>query len=103
MSRFDVVGFGALNVDKLFKVNKLAKAEEERLIEDYAEACGGSAANTAIGLARLGCKVGYIGKVGCDREGDLQSQDFCKEGIDVNGLIHAGQGKTGTVLGFVDK
>ena len=103
MSSFDAIGFGALNVDKLFKVNKLARAEEESFIEDYAEACGGSAANTTVGLARLGCKVGYIGKVACDREGDLLSQDFCKEGIDVNGLIHAGQGKTGTVLGFVDK
>ena len=29
MSGFDVVGFGALNVDKLFRVNRLAKAEEE--------------------------------------------------------------------------
>jgi ribokinase len=103
MSSFDAIGFGALNVDKLFKVNKLAKAEEESFIEDYVEACGGSAANTMVGLARLGCKVGYIGKVGCDREGDLLSQDFCREGIDVNGLIHADQGKTGTVLGFVDK
>jgi ribokinase len=103
MSSFDAIGFGALNVDKLFKVNKLARAEEESFIEDYAEACGGSAANTTVGLARLGCKVGYIGKVACDREGDLLSQDFCKEGIDLNGLIHAEQGKTGTVLGFVDK
>ncbi len=103
MRSFDVVGFGALNVDKLFKVNRLAKAEEESFIEDYAEACGGSAANTAVGLARLGCKVGFIGKVGCDREGDLLFQDFCKEGIDVNGLIRADQGKSGSVLGFVDK
>ena len=102
MSSFDVVGFGALNVDKLFRVNRLAKAEDESFIEDYAEACGGSAANTAVGLARLGCKVGYIGKVGCDREGDLLFQDFCKEGIDVNGLIRAEQGKSGSVLGFVD-
>jgi ribokinase len=103
MRSFDAIGFGALNVDKLFKVNKLAKAEEESFIEDYVEACGGSAANTTIGLARLGCKVGYIGKVGCDREGNLLSQDFCKEGVDINGLIHAEQGKSGAVLGFVDK
>jgi ribokinase len=103
MSRFDVVGFGALNVDKLFKVNKLAKAEQERVIEDYAEACGGSAANTAVGLARLGCKVGFIGKVGCDREGDLLIQDFCKEGINTGGVVRAEQGKSGSVLGFVDK
>jgi ribokinase len=103
MKHFDVVGFGALNVDKLFKVNKLAKAEEESFIEDYTEACGGSAANTAVALARLGCKVGYIGKVGCDREGDLLIQDFCTEGVNTDGVIHAEQGKSGSVLGFVDK
>jgi len=103
MGRFDVVGFGALNVDKLFRVNRLAKAEEESFIEDYAEACGGSAANTAVGLVRLGCKVGFIGKVGCDREGDLLIKDFCTEGVDTDGTIRAGQGKSGSVLGFVDK
>ena len=103
MSRFDVVGFGALNMDKLFKVNALAKAEEESFIEDYAEACGGSAANSAVGLARLGCKVGFIGKVGCDKEGDSLVNDFRKEGVDINGTIREKQGKSGSVLGFVDK
>jgi ribokinase len=103
MSRFDVIGFGALNVDKLFKVNKLAEAEEESFIEEYAEACGGSAANTAVGLARLGCKVGFIGKVGCDREGDLLIQDFLAEGVDTTGTIRTVQTKSGSVLGFVDK
>jgi ribokinase len=103
MSRFDVVGFGALNVDKLFKVNRLAKAEEESFIEDYAEACGGSAANTAVGLARLACKVGFIGKVGCDKEGDLLIQDFCREGVSTAGVVRSEQGKSGSVLGFVDK
>jgi ribokinase len=103
MSRFDVIGFGALNVDKLFKVNKLAKAEQERVIEDYTESCGGSAANTVVGLARLGCEVGFIGKVSCDREGDLLIQDFCDEGVDTGGVVRAGQGKSGSVLGFVDK
>src|SRR3972149_6241698 len=101
MSRLDVVGFGALNVDKLFKVNRLAKAEEESFIEDYAEACGGSAANTIVGLARLGCKVGFIGKVGCDREGDLLIQDFRKEGVDTSGTVRARRGKSGSGLGFV--
>ncbi len=103
MSRFDVVGFGALNLDKLFKVNKLAKAEEESFVVEYAEACGGSAANTAVGLARLGSEVGYIGKVGCDREGDILIQDFCKEGVNTDGVVRAQQGKSGVVMGFVDK
>jgi ribokinase len=103
MSSFDVVGFGALNVDKLFKVNRLAKAEEESFIEDYAEACGGSAANTVVGLARLGCKAGFIGKVGCDREGDLLLKDFRAEGVDTVGTIRTEQGESGVVMGFVDK
>ena len=103
MSNFDVIGFGALNVDKLFRVNRLAKAEEESFIEDYSETCGGSAANTAIGLTRLGRKVGFIGKVGCDREGDLLLKDFHDEGVDTAGTIRAEQGKSGSVMGFVDK
>jgi ribokinase len=103
MTRFDVVGFGALNVDTLFKVNRLARAEEESFIEDYTEACGGSAANTVVGLARLGCNVGFIGKVANDREGKMQIDCFSNEGVDTSGIIQAKQGKSGSVLGFVDK
>ena len=103
MTKFDVVGFGALNVDMLFKVQKLAGAEEESFIEDYKEACGGSAANTIVGLARLGCKTGFIGKVGNDREGKLQIDCFSKEGVDTSGIIQATKGKSGSVMGFVDK
>jgi ribokinase len=103
MNRFDVIGFGALNVDKLFRVNRIAGAEEESFIESCAEACGGSAANTVVGLARLGCKVGFIGKVGHDKEGALLLEDFCKEGVNTNGVIRAKHGKSGLVLGFVNK
>jgi ribokinase len=103
MTRFDVVGFGALNVDLLFKVNSLAGAEEESFIQDYTESCGGSAANTTVGLTRLGCKVGFIGKVASDREGKLQLDCFSAEGVDTNGIIKAEQGRSGAVLGFVDK
>jgi len=103
MTRFDAVGFGALNVDKLFKVNKIAWAEEESFIIDCEEACGGSAANTIAGLTRLGCKVGFLGKVAEDREGKMLVEDFRREGVDTNGIIHAKHGRSGTVMGFVDE
>lgn len=103
MSPFDVIGFGALNMDKLFSVNRIAAAEEESFIENCVEACGGSAANTIVGLARLGCKVSFIGKVAHDKEGDILLQDFRKEGVDTNGVIRAKHGKSGSVLGFVNK
>jgi ribokinase len=47
--------------------------------------------------------VGFIGKVGCDREGDLLIQDFCSEGVNTAGVVRSEQGKSGSVLGFVDK
>jgi ribokinase len=103
MTKFDVIGFGALNVDMLFKVDKLSSAEEESFFEDYKEACGGSAANTMVGLARLGCKVGFIGKVANDREGKMQLDCFKAEGVDTSGIVEAPKGKSGAVMGFVDR
>jgi ribokinase len=103
MTKFDVVGFGALNVDMLFKVERLATAEEESFIENYTEACGGSAANTIVGLARLGCKVGFIGKVANDREGQMQLDCFQTEGVDTGGIIETTKGRSGSVMGFVDR
>jgi ribokinase len=102
MSSFDVVGFGGLNVDKLFKVNKIAAAEEESFVVDFQESCGGSAANTVVGLARLGCKAGFIGKVADDSEGNMLLDDFRREGVDTRGIIVAGRGRSGKVMGFVD-
>ncbi len=103
MNTFDVVGFGALNVDKLFKVNHIASAEEESFIESHEQSCGGSAANTCVGLARLGRTVGFVGKIGEDAEGRLLKADFEREGVDCAGIVHAKYGESGTVMGFVDE
>ncbi|MGB9853507.1 MAG: carbohydrate kinase family protein [Candidatus Bathyarchaeales archaeon] len=103
MKHFDAVGFGALNVDKLYKVNNIAGPEEEGFIINCQEACGGSAANAIVGLARLGCKVGFIGKVAMDREGKMLIDDFRKEGVDTKGVVRAKTGRSGTVMGFVDE
>ncbi len=103
MSNFDVIGFGALNVDKLFKVNRIANAEEESFIEAHSETSGGSAANTIVGLARLGRKVGFIGKVGNDPEGRLLVDDLRKEGVDTSGIAKSENRRSGSVMGFVDR
>jgi ribokinase len=100
---FDVVCFGALNMDRLYKVDRIAKEGEERLIIDFTEAPGGSAANTAAGLARLGLKTGFIGKVANDREGQLLLDDFRREGVDTNGIVVSREGRSGVVMGYVDE
>ncbi len=102
MTHFGVVGFGALNVDKLFKVERLAHAEEESFVISQEEVCGGSAANTIVGLARLGVKTGFVGKIAADREGELHLADFNREGVDTAGIICSKTGHSGNVMGFVD-
>ena len=103
MTRFDAIGFGGLNVDKLFRVNKIAAADEESFVIDFEEACGGSAANTMVGLARLGCKVGFIGRLADDKEGKTMLKDFHRECVDTTGITRAKRGRSGTVMGFVDE
>jgi len=99
----DVVCFGALNMDKLYLVNRIARKEEESVIMGFKESPGGSAANTAVGLARLGLKIGYIGKVSNDREGKLLLDNFKKEGVDTRGIVVSERGRSGVVIGFVDR
>ncbi|MEM1577278.1 MAG: PfkB family carbohydrate kinase, partial [Archaeoglobaceae archaeon] len=59
-----VIGFGALNLDKIYRVDKIPGKDEEGFVRSLELSPGGSAANTIVGLARLGIKSGYIGKVG---------------------------------------
>ncbi|GAB4316018.1 MAG: carbohydrate kinase family protein [Methanobacteriaceae archaeon] len=103
MKKLDVVGFGALNVDKLFNVNQIAGKDEESYITDSTETCGGSAANTIIGISRLGLKTGFIGKISTDKEGKLLYKNLKEEGVDTHGIIISPEGRSGTVLGFVDR
>jgi len=99
---FDVIGFGALNIDKLYRVNMIAREEEEGFVTDFKESPGGSAANTIVGLARLELKTGFIGKVAEDREGKLLLKDFRKENVDTNGIIVSKEGRSGVVMGYID-
>lgn len=100
--KFEAVGFGALNMDKLYRVHRIARRGEESYIMGYSEAPGGSAANTIVGLARLGHKVGYIGKIGKDSEGINLLKSFTDEKVDIKGVIVSTKGKSGIALVFVD-
>nr|MDO8133221.1 carbohydrate kinase family protein [Candidatus Njordarchaeum guaymaensis] len=100
--RLDVVGFGALNLDKLYRVNKIAKGGEEAFVRSLTVSPGGSAANTIVGLARLGSRTGYIGKLATDPEGRYLLDDLKKERVDARGVIISEKGRSGTCIGFID-
>ena len=99
----DVIGFGALNLDKMYYVNEIACHDEESYIKDFDVNPGGSAANTIVGLSRLGVSTSYIGKVADDDEGEILEMNLISEGVYVNNLIESEKGNSGKVIGFIDE
>jgi adenosine kinase len=97
--RFDVLGIGNAIVDLLARVDddflvkeKLAKGtmhliDEERAHELYRHIAnahlvsGGSAANTCVGVASLGARAAFIGKVKDDHLGRNFTGDIRKAGV----------------------
>ncbi|GAA5819410.1 MAG: carbohydrate kinase family protein [Methanobrevibacter sp. CfCl-M3] len=102
MDKIDVTGFGALNLDIVYQVNEIAKYDEETYITSKNICCGGSAANTIVGLSNFGLKTGYIGKIAADEEGEILEMNLIKKGVYLNNLIHDDKGNSGKVMSFVD-
>ncbi len=98
----NVIGFGALNLDRLHKVNKIAAENEETYIENITQDAGGSAANTIYALAKLGMSTGFIGAIGDDVEGEFLLNSLKETGVDLSGIgVRKGK-KTGVVNVFID-
>lgn len=100
MSGFDIYAMGNALVDMEFKVdpqflndNNIDKGlmtlidieRKSEVLEKYTgdmiRACGGSAANTAIGSSQLGSKVYYSCRVANDEAGDFYINDLEKNGV----------------------
>ena len=63
---------------------------------------GGAPANVAVGLARLGCRVGFQGVVGEDPFGELLGRKLAAEGIEVR-VRRDPQARTGVVFIAIDE
>jgi len=102
MSNIEVVGLGALNIDYLYKVERILD-DGEAVVEETALSPGGSAANTIYGLAKLGVTTGFTGVVGNDAEGKMLLQDFQKAGVDISQIRVKHRARTGSVLCLSDR
>jgi len=65
----------------------------------YSLSLGGSAGNTIRAMARLGCKVGFIGKVGNDTTGDFFIQAL--ENLHVNPAVSRGTERSGKCVSLI--
>ncbi len=102
MNTIEVVGLGALNIDHIYKVERILD-DGEAVVNEAASFPGGSAANTVYGLAKLGVNTGFTGVVGDDAEGKILLQDFRKVGVDISQIKVKSKAKTGSVLCLSDR
>ncbi len=102
MSNIEVVGLGALNIDHLYRVERILD-DGEAVVNEAKSFPGGSAANTIYGLAQLGMNTGYTGVVGGDEGGKILLQDFQEVGVDTSQIRVKHGVRTGSVLCLSDK
>lgn len=90
---YDMILLGRVAID--FNPVDLNRPLEES--SNFNKYLGGSPANIAVGMARLGKKVGFIARVSDDQFGDYVTHYFEKEGIDTS---HITRCKNGENLGL---
>ncbi len=102
MSKIDVIGLGALNMDYLYRVERILE-DGEAVVKESILSPGGSAANTIYGVAKLGVKTGFAGVIGDDAEGKMMVQDFKRVGVDTSQIRVKPGAKTGSTLCLSDR
>jgi ribokinase len=100
---WDVVVLGGANYDYLVRGDALPAAGETLHGEAFDEAPGGKGANQAVGVARLGSRVAFCGRVGADERGRLVEEGLRAEGVDVRALRRDPDAPTGVALVMVDR
>ena len=94
MRDLDVLSFGEALVDFFPERAGLPLAE----CDVFHRQLGGAPANVAVGLARLGCKVGLMTLVGPDAFGTFVRDRLAAEGIDTSGVGVHRTAKTGVTF-----
>src|SRR5687767_13976093 len=100
--QFDVVVLGGINLDYLVRGETLPRPGETVDGSEFLRAGGGKGANQAVAAARLGARVAFIGRVGCDQAGEELLELLRKEGIDVQFTTRDPQASTGVALVMID-
>jgi sugar/nucleoside kinase (ribokinase family) len=93
---FDVLVVGELNADLILRGDVTpAFGQVEKLVDDATLTLGSSSAICACGLARLGLRVAFAGKVGDDEFGRFTARELAARGIDTSSIVVDPALKTG--------
>jgi len=93
-----VVALGDINVDVIAHIPRYPPQGGDGLAERMSVHSGGSAANTAIALARLGLDVGLIGRVGEDPLAEWALEELTEAGVDLSAVQRDPEAMTGLMF-----
>jgi len=87
----DIIFVGRVTIDFNPAYSDKVKEDFKPLkdVHYFEKFVGGSPANTAVGVSRLGLKTGFIGKVSDDQFGDFVTEYFNKNGIDTSHIVRS--------------
>ena len=93
----DVAAFGRATID--LYANEIGPMEDAATFTKYV---GGSPANTAVAMSKLGLDVGYVGKVSDDQFGRFITRYLAQQGVDVSHIAVAAPGvRSGVTMGEI--
>ena len=99
----DVLCVGQLAADILVRpVERVDFGVDTRRVDGIDIRSGGDSLNVAIGLAKLGNRVGFCGKVGQDQLGDYLAGVIRAAGIDDSGLARTAETTTCACLVLIN-
>ncbi len=96
---FDVLSFGEALVD--FLPSRMGARLRE--IDHYTRCLGGAPANLAYGVAMLGGRSAFMGRCGDDEFGYYLREKLQGAGVDVTGVTHTLEARTGIVFIEIDE
>ena len=94
---------GSLNIDFVFKTDRLPKKGESLHGADFSIFPGGKGANQAVAIARLGGAVDIVGRIGRDVFGSMLVNGLKKNRVGTENIIIDDKKRTGTALIVVDR
>ncbi len=99
---YDVIGLGICAVDFLCRLPHYPQLDEKTELLEFSLQGGGPVPTALVALARLGARIGYVGKVGEDQDGRFIRESLESEGVDARGLTIVPGARTPRAFVWID-
>lgn len=91
-----IIVVGSCSIDLVLNTEKFPQPTETVIAQKSESFFGGKGANQAVGTARLGASVYFVGSVGMDPYGQQIMRNLVDEGVNVGFITESEEAPTGT-------